>query len=141
MIPGAVLIEVDRLYPTIAIPAHRRNPVDQRLDRAALGIFEVELMVDPAPLNAVTLGKVTLLDGEDVDVAHLPAPGIPADDPAMFVGEADDLAAVRFPAEIAFMDGEAVEHRLAEAGMALDEPARAVAMFPVAHFADMRSRR
>jgi hypothetical protein len=51
----------------------------------ALGILEVEILVDQTPLDTVAGRKIALLFLEHVDLGGAPQPRIPLDRPAMLI--------------------------------------------------------
>ena len=66
-----------------------------RGDRAALGIFEIEVLGDQPPLNAVARSEFALVLKKHVDLRGASKPRVPEDRAPIFVGKANQLAAVR----------------------------------------------
>jgi hypothetical protein len=67
----------------------------QLFDGAALGVLETQFLVGEPPLDTVALGqRPPFRLVEHIDLPHRAQPRIPADDPAMLIGQLDDLPPV-----------------------------------------------
>src|SRR3546814_8292715 len=99
MIPGPVDRKVDLLDALAPFPSDRCDRAVEPQHGAALGVLDVDLLVEEPPLDAVALGDLALLGQEHVDMGRLAEPRTPFDDAAMLVGQPPDLPALAVPAD------------------------------------------